>query len=159
MLRYEKPIGLGAFFIYFHIGGLATTNILRLTRGNSLSVRNSQCVCDACGTAISPLLQLPVVSFVVCRGKCRHCGAAIPVYPLILELAIMLGMFGISRMLDMRPAGILLSFAYYELVRIVTVCIRGKREAQFARQYAIAFVSMIPFLLMTLLVGGIRLYI
>lgn len=155
----ENILASGLFFIYFHIGGLATTNILRLTRGNSLSVRDSQCVCDACGTAIPPLLQLPVVSFIVCRGKCRHCGSAIPLYPLILELAVMLGMFGISLMLDMRPAGILLSFVYYELVRIVTVCIRGKRETQFGKQYAVACVSMIPFLLMTLLIGGIRLFI
>lgn len=152
-------LALGLFFIYFHIGGLATTNILRLTRGNSLPVRDSRCICDACGAAIPPLLQLPVVSFVVCRGKCRHCGTAIPVYPLILELAIMLGMFGISLALDLRPAGILLSFAYYELVRIITVCIRGKRETHFGRQYVVACMSMIPFLLMTLLVGGIRLYI
>lgn len=152
-------LSLALFFIYFHIGGLATTNILRLTRGNTLPVGSSVCVCDNCGTPISPLLQLPVISYIVCRGKCRHCQTSIPVYPLILELAVMIGMYGISLAMDMRPVGIALSFVYYETVRIATVCIRGKRETRFGRNYAAACLSMIPFFLLTLLVGGIRLYI
>ena len=152
-------LAIGLFSIYFHIGGLATTNILRLTRGNHLSIQDSRCVCDACGTPISPLLQLPVISYIMCRGKCRHCGAAIPLYPLVLELAVMLGMFGISLALDLRPVGILLSFGYYELVRIVTIGLCGKRDTQFGKNYVVACLSMLPFLLLTLLVGGIRLYI
>ena len=71
----------------------------------------------------------------------------------------MLGMFFISLAWDLRPIGILLSYIYYELVRIVMVCIRGKRDTQFGKNYIVACLSMIPFLLLTLLVGGIRLYI
>ena len=51
--------------VYYHIAGLATTNILRLTKGNHLSVLSSQCVCDHCGAKIPPHLQLPILSFIV----------------------------------------------------------------------------------------------
>ena len=86
-------IYLALFFIYFHIGGLATTNILRLTKGNSNFVLSSKCECDSCGFKIPAILQLPVVSYIICKGKCKNCGTLIPVFPLILELAVMIGMF------------------------------------------------------------------
>ena len=46
----EKCILIVALFtIYFHIGGLATTNILRLTKGNKADVNYPHCTCDNCG--------------------------------------------------------------------------------------------------------------
>lgn len=137
------------FFIYFHVGGLATTNIIRLTEGNTLPVLSSKCVCDNCGTRIPAHLQLPVISFIICRGKCRNCGKHIPVYPLILELAIMLGMFIISIGFKLSLTGVCISFLYYEIVRIVTIAIRGKRKDGFCRNYIIAVISMIPFFVLT----------
>lgn len=38
------------FFIYYNIGVLATTNIIRLSKGNSLSIHSSKCICDNCGS-------------------------------------------------------------------------------------------------------------
>ena len=54
---------LGLFTIYFHIGGLATTNILRLTKGNKADVNYRYCTCDNCGYFIPPMLQFPVISW------------------------------------------------------------------------------------------------
>jgi leader peptidase (prepilin peptidase)/N-methyltransferase len=40
--------------------------------------------CPACGSAIRPQDNIPVLSWLVLRGRCRHCGSAIPVrYPLV----------------------------------------------------------------------------
>ncbi len=44
--------------------------------------------CPACGTPLGPVDLVPVLSWVVLRGRCRHCGARISArYPLI-ELAV-----------------------------------------------------------------------
>ena len=139
--------------IYFHIGGLATTNILRLTRGSTLPVLVSKCVCDTCGKAIPTLLQLPVISYLVCRGKCRCCGAIIPAYPLFIEIAVMLGRYIFSALFSLSPLGITLSFLYYELVRFITIKLRGKREISFAKNYAVAVLSMLPFYIAALFVS------
>lgn len=144
---------LSLFFVYFHISGLATTNMLRLTSGNTLPVLASKCYCDSCGAAIPPYLQLPIVSYIVCKGKCRNCGSRIPVFPLLLEVIVLTGMFAITIFLKCTFISVSLSFLFYELVRIVTVVLLGKRSEQFAKQYLIAVLSMLPFYILTLFVA------
>lgn len=153
---YHIIVYIALFMIYFHIGGLATTNIIRLTKGNSLPVFASKCICDNCGSKIPPLLQLPVISFIICKGKCKHCGIKIPLYPLVLEIATMIGMFIISVAFNLSALGITLSFLYYETLRIILICLKGKRESDFAKNCFIAVLSMIPFYLLTLFVSLIH---
>jgi leader peptidase (prepilin peptidase)/N-methyltransferase len=43
--------------------------------------------CESCGAALRPAELVPVVSFLVLRGKCRHCGAPIAWFHLWVELA------------------------------------------------------------------------
>ncbi len=147
---------LALFLIYFHIGGLATTNILRLTKGNTLPVLSSVCRCDGCGGPIPPHLQLPVISYFLCKGRCKACGVVIPRHPLFLELAVMLGMFAITLAFHFSVAGVACGYLYYELLRILTVAILGKRESGFAQNYVIAVLSMVPFFLLTAFVALIR---
>lgn len=141
------------FLIYFHIGGLATTNIIRLTKGNASSVLAANCICDNCGSKIPPILQLPVVSFIICKGKCKNCGIKIPTFPLILELATMIGMFLISVAFNLSVLGITASFLYYEILRIIIIYLKGRRNSKFIKNYIIAVLSMIPFYLLTLFVS------
>src|SRR3712207_8788355 len=57
----------------------------RLPRGESLSRPRSRC--PACGTPVRPLDNVPVLSWLALRGRCRSCRTAIPVrYPLIEAL-------------------------------------------------------------------------
>lgn len=141
------------FFVYFHISGLATTNILRLTAGCTTQVLESKCYCDRCGSTIPPHLQLPIVSYIACRGKCRNCAAYIPIFPLFLECIILIGMFVITVLLQCTFSAVTLSFLFYELVRVVVVIKEGKRASQFAKQYLVAVLAMVPFYAMTLFVA------
>lgn len=131
--------------VYYHVSGLATTNILRLTKGNQRPVLSSKCTCDQCDTPIPPLLQLPILSFLLCRGRCKKCGAKIPLYPLLLELVVLVGMLLFSFVFGLSPLGITASFVYYELIRITAISRLGKRENDFGKNYRIAVLAMLPF--------------
>ena len=141
------------FLAYFQISGLATTNILRLTFGCSTPILASKCYCDSCGATIPPHLQLPIVSYIFCKGKCKNCGTRIPVFPLLLELTILTGMFAITVFLNCTFLGVSLSFLFYEVVRIAVIFRRGKRKHQFAQQYLTAVVAMLPFYGFTLFIA------
>ena len=150
----ERIILMVSFFLaYFMMGGLATTNILRLTSGNQLPVRSSRCVCDHCGVAITPFYQLPIISYVICHGRCRNCKINLPVGALLLEIFVLLGMFGISAVLSFSFWGVTLSFLYYEIVRNIMIIKKGRRENAFVKQYIISVLSMIPFYSITLFIS------
>lgn len=69
------------------LGGLIIGSFLnvvawRLPRGESLSHPGSHC--PKCDTPIKPYDNVPLVSWLVLRGRCRHCGEPIsPRYPLV----------------------------------------------------------------------------
>jgi len=55
---------------------------LRLASGKKWS-GSERSVCVSCGHVLSPLELIPLVSWLVQKGKCRHCGAAVSIrYPL-----------------------------------------------------------------------------
>lgn len=150
----SKAIIIISFYlIYYHISGLATTNIIRLTKGNNTSVLSSKCYCDNCGSKIPPILQLPIISYLIRKGKCRNCGVKIPMYPLILEFVVLMGMCTMTSLLKFTFWGVTVSYLFYEAVRITLILIKGKREKEFAKQYIIALFSMLPFYLLTLVVA------
>jgi leader peptidase (prepilin peptidase) / N-methyltransferase len=67
------------------VGSFLNVVIHRLPRGESLVWPRSRC--PACGTAIAPWHNVPLLSYLWLRGRCRHCGVPISVrYPAV-ELA------------------------------------------------------------------------
>lgn len=63
-------------------GSFANVVIHRVPRNESIVRPVSRC--SSCGTPISPRDNLPVVSWLLLRGRCRQCGATISVrYPLV----------------------------------------------------------------------------
>lgn len=63
-------------------GSFANVVIHRVPEGGS--VLRPPSACPACGTAIRPRDNVPVLSWLVLRGRCRSCQAAIPArYPLV----------------------------------------------------------------------------
>ena len=68
---------LGAIF-----GSFLNVVIYRVPRGASI-VRPPS-ACGSCGTPIAPRDNIPLLSYVLLRGRCRQCGARISVrYPLV----------------------------------------------------------------------------
>mgnify|MGYP002621806119 CR=1 FL=1 len=87
-------IALGAALIGALIGSFLNVVIYRVPR--AMSVVRPASSCPACGVAIRPVDNIPVVSWLLLRGRCRHCAAAIsPRYPLV-ELGTALMFAGVA---------------------------------------------------------------
>lgn len=141
-------IKIGICLSYFIIGGLATTNIMRLLKGSELPVLSSDCHCDNCGMTITPLNQMPIVSYIACHGHCRKCKIKLPTDALILEIVVFIGMSLISFAGNFSMLSVVFSFLYYEFIRIVYLFKYGHREKLFIKQYIVAVIAMVGFLIM-----------
>ncbi|MGA2284682.1 MAG: prepilin peptidase [Dehalococcoidia bacterium] len=67
------------------VGSFLNVCIDRLPRGQSLLSPRSRC--DGCGTPLAARDLVPVVSYLLLRGRCRYCGASIPVRVPFMEIA------------------------------------------------------------------------
>ncbi|MEA2127107.1 MAG: leader peptidase (prepilin peptidase) / N-methyltransferase [Solirubrobacteraceae bacterium] len=71
------------------LGSFLNVVIWRLPRGESLVSPRS--ACPHCGTQLAAYENIPIVSWLVLRGRCRHCGEPIsPRYPLVEALTAVL---------------------------------------------------------------------
>lgn len=71
------------------VGSFLNVCIHRLPQGQSVVTPRSRC--PACGTAIRPLDNIPVLSYLLLRGRCRACGAPISLlYPAVEALTAVL---------------------------------------------------------------------
>jgi leader peptidase (prepilin peptidase) / N-methyltransferase len=89
-----------AVFFALCLGSFLNVVIARLPRGESLAFPGSRC--PSCRKAIRPYDNIPIVSFLLLRGRCRRCGTAISArYPLVealtaLVLLAILRVYGLS---------------------------------------------------------------
>jgi leader peptidase (prepilin peptidase)/N-methyltransferase len=67
------------------VGSFANVCIYRLPRGESVVAPPSRC--PRCGSGVAPWDNIPVLSYLVLRGRCRNCRAGIsPRYPAVEAL-------------------------------------------------------------------------
>lgn len=73
---------LAAAVVGLMIGSFLNVVVYRVPRG--LSVNAPRSFCPRCGTPVAASDNVPVLSWLVLRGRCRHCGEPISVrYPLV----------------------------------------------------------------------------
>lgn len=77
------PVLLGVLGLVF--GSFIATVAVRWPEGRSALQGRSQC--DGCGKGLAARELVPVISFVLQRGRCRGCGASIHPSHLVTELA------------------------------------------------------------------------
>jgi prepilin signal peptidase PulO-like enzyme (type II secretory pathway) len=78
------PILIGIFVFLFGliIGSFLNVCILRIPGGKSIVMPAS--ACPKCAAPIRPYDNIPVLSYLFLRGKCRNCKTPIsPMYPLV----------------------------------------------------------------------------
>lgn len=73
---------VGALVLGAIVGSFLNVVVHRVPRGESLVAPGSKC--PSCERPIKPWDNVPIVSWLVLRGRCRHCGARIsPRYPVV----------------------------------------------------------------------------
>ena len=70
LLRIAGGASLGAI-----VGSFLTTILIRAPAGRSALAGRS--ACDSCGASLKPIELVPLVSFLLQRGRCRRCAAPI----------------------------------------------------------------------------------
>jgi len=106
------------------VGGIVTGSFVglvahRLPRGASIVGPRS--VCDSCGGQIAAYDNVPVVSWIVLRGRCRSCGGRIPFrYPLI-ELAVGIAFAATTIVLRNDPAQLALGLVFVAMLAAITL--------------------------------------
>lgn len=67
------------------IGSFLGVVVRRLPAGRAMAMARSEC--ESCGHVLGARELVPLISFVLQRGRCRHCGAAIGWFHPAIELA------------------------------------------------------------------------
>lgn len=80
----EWILGAGFFSFGLIFGSFLNVCIYRLPRG--LSVVSPRSACPECHTPIAAFDNIPVLSWLILRGRCRHCGVRITPRYAVVEL-------------------------------------------------------------------------
>lgn len=129
-----------AFYI---IGAYATTDILRLLKGSSLSVWEPYCYCVQCGTRIALRDQVPVIGYVLSCGKCRRCKRKILFSNLFLEIFLFSFMTVIAVYTKFSWIGYCLCLCLYESTKVYFLVKTGRRKNKFILNIMFSLLSNI----------------
>jgi leader peptidase (prepilin peptidase)/N-methyltransferase len=114
LLAYAAPLGL-------IIGSFLNVVAYRLPRGESLVKPRSRCT--SCGTEVRAIDNIPLLSWIALRGRCRHCKAQISArYPAVeLVTGVVFALVALARgpepelLLDLPFAAMLIAVANIDL--------------------------------------------
>jgi leader peptidase (prepilin peptidase) / N-methyltransferase len=114
LLALAAPLGLV-------IGSFLNVVAYRLPRGESIVKPRSRCT--TCGTEVRALDNIPLVSWLVLRGRCRHCSAQISArYPVVeLVTGVVFALVALARgphlelLIDLPFAAMLIAVADIDL--------------------------------------------
>lgn len=106
MVRYEllanslTPLSaaIGVFVIGLIVGSFLGAVVYRVPRG--MSMLSPPSTCPACGHRLGVLDLIPVMSYLMARGRCRHCGRSVSWRYTAIELLTGLGFVVINACSD-----------------------------------------------------------
>lgn len=116
-MSYFTVMQAWMFIIGCCLGSFYNVVIHRLPNGESLVHPPSHC--PGCDKPIAPYDNIPILSYLLLRGKCRHCRASIsPRYPLVEALTGLVAML-LFRRYGFHPQ-LLVEFVFASILIIIT---------------------------------------
>ena len=115
---------MAAAIIFSAALGLALGSFLsvvahRVPRGESIVAPGSRC--PACGSQVAARDNIPVLSYLLLRGRCRNCKARIPVHYPLLELGLAAAFVVALLAFEDEPAEVLLAWAFLMTLATITL--------------------------------------
>jgi leader peptidase (prepilin peptidase)/N-methyltransferase len=106
------------------VGGIMTGSFIgvvahRVPRGDSFVSGRS--ACDTCGAQIAAYDNVPVLSWLMLRGRCRACGAQIPLRYLLVELALGAAFAATAIVFHDDPAALALGLVFMAMLAAITL--------------------------------------
>ncbi|HEX5821662.1 MAG TPA: prepilin peptidase [Solirubrobacterales bacterium] len=106
------------------VGGIMTGSFVglvahRMPRGSS--VVGGRSMCDSCGVQIAAYDNVPVLSWLMLRGRCRSCGATIPVRYLLVELALGAAFAATAVVFHDDPGTLALGLVFVAMLAAITL--------------------------------------
>lgn len=135
------------------LSGESTTDTFRLIKGADQGILERDCCCSSCGRVIPIYEQIPVLSYLICKGRCRKCRARIPVSHVVQEALLLVLYIGCGIITGFTWISALIDLAVYEIYKIIVIIIFGKRKKNFALSY------LISLLMNLLLYGGLIMFL
>ncbi len=118
-------LGIFAFLAGAVAGSYATAVAYRVPRGLSTVLRRS--VCPACGAPIAPYDNVPLLGWVLLRGRARCCGARISARYPITELTVALLFVATVLIYRHDPAGAVIGMVFVTMLAAITLSDLEKR--------------------------------
>jgi leader peptidase (prepilin peptidase) / N-methyltransferase len=106
------------------VGGLMTGSFVGLVAHRvpqGTSIVGGRSVCDSCGVQIAAYDNVPVLSWLFLRGRCRSCGAKIPVRYLLVELALGAAFAATAVVFHDDPAQLALGLVFVAMLAAITL--------------------------------------
>ena len=125
-------------FCFYILGAYATTDILRLLKGSTVSINAPDCYCPICNHKILLRDQLPIFAYIRNHGACRNCKSKIPFSDLFLEIFLFIALSTLTILLHFSWTAYFLCISVYEGTKLFFLLRFWKRETAFLKNLAVS---------------------
>jgi len=131
---------------YYILGAYSTTDILRLTSygSNDTDIRSGKCFCPSCGHKLRITDQIPIISFILCLGRCKYCSAKIPRAEFILEAFILISCSIIAVLGNFSITSFIVTSVFYEMIKIISITIMKPKKTGLTKSLLLSVLINIP---------------
>ncbi len=113
-----------------------------------LSLRRPRSYCPACKSPIAPLDNIPILSYLLLKGRCRHCKAKIGFFGFCCEVLGGVGFSAVVRMCERRGARPIEMLLLFGLVFLFLVMAAVDRETHDVYNITLVLFALLTVLLM-----------
>src|SRR5260221_10000227 len=123
LLCHSKSVIIAAFFLFgLLIGSFLNVCITRIPAGVSIVLPGSRC--PQCGSAIKAYDNVPVLSWILLRGKCRNCHT--PISAMYPTIEFVTGLLFVACYLSFGLSIVTLKWLFFSSILVVLIVTEKK---------------------------------